>query len=301
MTRYEFSLVDVFADTPLTGSSLAVVHAGGDPDSDAVASVLGPAVAREFQQAETTFVLPPLTSQGSWRLRCWTAAGAEVFGAGHNAMGAWWRIAERGDVALTGARTTFWQEIGTQVLPLVVEAGAGGPEAVAMRQGEPVTGAIMRDTDALRRALGVEAGSVVGPPTVVSTGAAHLLVPIRDRRALDSLRVDSAALLPLLADVQAEGCYVYTTEPVDRRVASARFVNPTVGIIEDPATGTAAGPLAAHLVEHGLAPAGEDLVIVQGEAMGRPSQLTVRVDQEGVTISGRCVTVATGWLTLPEV
>ena len=127
-----------------------------------------------------------------------------------------------------------------------------------------------------------------------------MLVPIGDRVAVDRVRPDAPALLAILARAGAEGCYVFSLDP--RRpeaTAYARFFNPTAGIWEDPATGTAAGPLAAHLVNHGLAPAGRPMLIEQGTAMGRTSLIRAEVFMNRVRISGRGVVVASGELTLP--
>ena len=96
----------------------------------------------------------------------------------------------------------------------------------------------------------------------------------------------------------AEGCYAFSLDPrLAGAVAYARFFNPTVGISEDPATGTAAGPLAAHLLAHGLANPGQ-INVEQGTAMGRTSVIQVEVFDTTVKVSGRGVVVASGHLTL---
>jgi PhzF family phenazine biosynthesis protein len=98
--------------------------------------------------------------------------------------------------------------------------------------------------------------------------------------------------------VAAEGCYVFSLDP--RRSdadAYARFFNPTVGIIEDPATGTAAGPLAAHLVLQQLAQEGV-IRVEQGTAMGRTSLIHVEVRGDWVAIAGRAVVSGSGTLLL---
>jgi trans-2,3-dihydro-3-hydroxyanthranilate isomerase len=137
------------------------------------------------------------------------------------------------------------------------------------------------------------------PCQVVYAGAPHLMVPVRDRAAIDRIRPDAAALLAVLASAGGEGCYVFSLDPRQPgATAYARFFNPTVGLWEDPATGTAAGPLAAHLVAHGLVTPGAPIVIEQGTAMGRTSLIRVEVAAQRVTVSGRCVVVASGELRL---
>jgi predicted PhzF superfamily epimerase YddE/YHI9 len=216
-----FYFVDVFAIEPLTGNPAVVVDGGADETDE----VLG-RIAKEFNQSETTFVLPAMRPGADWRLRSFTPAGIEVFGVGH-----------------------------------------------------VVTGRV--------------------PCQVVSTGAAHLLVPVRDREAVDRLRPDSRALLSVLEAAGGEGCYVFSLDPRQAdAIAYARFFNPTVGIVEDPATGTAAGPLAAHLVAHGVARPGQPLRIEQGTAVGRTSVIQVEVHDDAVRVSGRAVIVASGTLFL---
>ncbi|TIP78547.1 MAG: PhzF family phenazine biosynthesis protein, partial [Mesorhizobium sp.] len=142
---------------------------------------------------------------------------------------------------------------------------------------------------ALAKALGLDAEEMaadVVPCQVVSTGAAHLLAPIRDREAVDRISPDAKQLIDLLNEVGGEGCYVFSLDPRQPgATAYARSFSPTVGISEDPATGTAAGPLAAHLVAHGLVQPGV-IKIEQGTAIGRTSIIEVDVDAGSVSVSG---------------
>jgi trans-2,3-dihydro-3-hydroxyanthranilate isomerase len=102
-----------------------------------------------------------------------------------------------------------------------------------------------------------------------------------------------------LRDVGGEGCYLYSLDPVEpTSTAYARFFNPTVGIVEDPATGTAAGPLACHLVAHGVVDDGSKVLIEQGHLIGRPSLIEIGVQGRRVTIAGACVIAAEGVLHL---
>src|SRR5262245_26669582 len=131
-----FAIVDVFSAEPLAGNPLAVVEGGA---SLPLASLQR--IAREFNQSETTFVLPPTRSEADWRLRSFTAAGAEVFGAGgHNTLGAWWWLAQAGKLALTGDETVFHQEIGDSVLPVVVARSGAELTNIVMNQEPPSFG-----------------------------------------------------------------------------------------------------------------------------------------------------------------
>ena len=298
-TSVPFVLVDVFADTPLTGNPLAVVA-----DAERLEEPVMPAVAREFNQSETTFVLPPTRPGATSRLRSFKPSGAEVIGAGHNALGAWWWLATAGRIELDAeGGAALAQEIGDRVLPVEVRGRNGRPEAIVMEQAPPEFGRTVTDRDELAGALGLEPGGHDllddVPAQVVSTGAAHLLGPLRGRAVVDRARPDAPRLAAALAQVGGQGCYVYCIDPVDpAAVAYARFFNPTVGIWEDPATGSAAGPLVSRLVAQGVVPDGAPVLVEQGHAMGRPSWIRVQVSGEQVRIGGACVVVAEGTLTV---
>jgi trans-2,3-dihydro-3-hydroxyanthranilate isomerase len=296
-TSVPFVLVDVFADTPLTGNPLAVVA-----DAERLEEPVMPAVAREFNQSETTFVLPPTRPGATSRLRSFTPAGAEVVGAGHNVLGAWWWLATAGRIELDAeGGAALAQEIGDRVLPVEVRGLNGRPEAIVIDQAPPEFGRTVIDRDELAGALGFERSAVFDdvPAQVVSTGAAHLLVPVRDRAVVDRARPDAPRLAAALAQVGGQGCYLYCLDPVDPAAAAyARFFNPTVGIWEDPATGSAAGPLVSRLVAQGVVPDGAPVLVEQGHAMGRPSRIRVQVSGERVRIGGAGVVVAEGTLTI---
>jgi trans-2,3-dihydro-3-hydroxyanthranilate isomerase len=294
-TSVPFALVDVFADAPLTGNPLAVVA-----DADRLQEPVMRAVAREFNQSETTFLLAPTRPEATRRLRSFSPAGAEVVGPGHNTLGAWWWLAAGGRIELEAeGRTALVQEIGGRVLPVQVTMRGGRPAAIVIHQAAPELGRTVNDRDELATALGLPAADLVEDATVVSTGAAHLLVPVRDRAVVDRVRPDAPRLAATLAAAGGQGCYVYCLDPVDpAAVAYARFFNPTVGISEDPATGSAAGPLASRLVAQGVVADGADVVVEQGHAMGRPSRIRVQVSGDQVRIGGACVVVAEGMLRL---
>ena len=297
-TSVPFFLVDVFADTPLTGNPLAVVA-----EAERIEESVMRSIAREFNQSETTFVLPPTRPEATWRLRSFTPAGAEVVGAGHNVLGAWWWLATSGRIELDAdGGAAVAQEFGDRVLPVQVSGRDGRPEAIVIEQAPPEFGRTVTARDELAAALGFERGAADVfddvPAQVVSTGAAHLLVPARDRAVVDRARPDGSRLAAALAQVGGQGCYLYCLDPVDpAAVAHARFFNPTVGIAEDPATGSAAGPLVSRLVALSVVPDGALVHVEQGHAVGRPSRIRVQVSGERVRIGGAAVVVAEGRLT----
>lgn len=289
-----FGLVDVFASQPLSGNPLAVV-----PDAAELDEATMRALAVEFNQSETTFVLPPTVPDARWWLRSFTPSGEEVTGAGHNALGAWWWLAANGQVDVGGPGQR--QQLGTRSLHIRVTGGTA-PERITMQQEPARIGEPLADRAELAEALGISQAQLDGAAStrVVSTGVAHLMVGVRDRQTLDALTPDPAALGRVLGAAGAQGCYVFTEDTVSPAAqAYARFFNPTVGIREDAATGSAAGPLAALLVgQDRVRSATTSVVIEQGFAMQRPSQLEVTVSKDGIELTGSCVIVGQGTLHL---
>lgn len=287
-----FALVDVFADRPLSGNPLAVV-----PDADWLDIEQMRRIARELNQVETTFLLAPSRADADRRLRSFTAAGAEVEGAGHNALGAWLWLAATG--ALDHEIVSTWsQQIGGDVLAVEITRDGDQDIVVTMDQSAPRFAPALVDRRPLLSALGLDEQDLdpTLPTQVVDTGAGHLLIAVANPGVLDRIVVDQHALGEVLRLAGGEGCYVYAAPPNSDDVqAYARFFNPTMGIVEDPATGTAAGPLAAALVRHGRVQPG-DVVIVQGQAIGRPSRLRVHVAGDRVRLSGSGIVSGQGTL-----
>jgi len=266
-------------------------------------------VAREFNQSETTFLLRPSRPGATVRLRSFTPAGAEVGGAGHNALGAWiWleaagRLSDAGSGPggreAAGPDGGLAQELAGRVLPVEVIRPPGKPAEVWLDQAPPQFGATVSDRSGLAAGLGLTETELGGPAQVVSTGAAHLLVPARDRTAVDRAAPDQARLAAVLRQAGGEGCYLYSLDPVSAEaVAYARFFNPTMGIAEDPATGSAAGPLAARLAAEDRIPRQATVVIEQGHALGRPSLIRVAVSAQRVRVGGSGLVVAEGTLAV---
>jgi len=283
-------LIDVFADAPLTGNPLAVVDCADELSEEQMRRIAG-----EFNQAETTFILQSTCADR--RLRSFTASGAEVFGAGHNALGAWLWLAEHGELGTLDDPRTFYQEIGSDVLPIKLEKVDGRVHG-RMRQARLRLLGPLEDTAPLAKALNLDPNDILSEPKPrpADTGAPHLMVRLRDAAAIDAAFPDAGKLLAVLKQAQAEGCYIYAFKADAPETAYARFFNPTVGLWEDAATGTAAGPLAAYLAGEGYLENNE-LAIEQGTKMGRRSVLRVRVTPEP-ELSGAGIVVLRGVIRL---
>lgn len=161
MVDKRFWWIDVFAQTPLTGNPLTLV-----PDADDVDERRMREITREFNQSETTFLVTPTEPGADYRLRSFTVAGAEVLGAGHNAMGAWIWLAEAG--LLDPERTEFAQQIGDDVLPVRIGRTDDGRALVSMRHAPTRFLHTEHATAAFAEALGLSSGAVApGRPAEV--------------------------------------------------------------------------------------------------------------------------------------
>lgn len=283
-------LIDVFADSPLSGNPLAVVE-----DADDLTVLQMKRIAGEFNQAETTFILQ--STRADRKLRSFTASGAEVVGAGHNALGAWLWLAGQGKLGPLDAPEVFHQEIGEEVLPITLTK-VGGRFFGHMRQAPLKLSPPLHDVTPLARALRLQEQDIMQtpPPRPAYTGVTHLLVRLRDTDTVDRAKPASEALFDVLHHAGAEGCYVFAQDTANPDRAYARFFNPTVGLWEDAATGTAAGPLAAYLAQQGMLPGGA-IAIEQGTKMGRRSILEIKLVPEP-ELSGSGVIVLRGTMTL---
>jgi trans-2,3-dihydro-3-hydroxyanthranilate isomerase len=296
---YDFLQLDVFTDRAFSGNPLAVFpEAGGLTDEEMQK------IAREMNLSETVFVLPSEEENALRRLRIFTPA-RELPMAGHPVVGTWNALAREGIVPVPE---------GVGVLPVDIEFKEGQPVQVVMTQGQFETQGEVAEAferAEIERALGLATEDIDEslPIEVVSTGFPILVVPVRTLSALSRCRVNAVLLSEAYTRAGASLCYAFTRETREGSPseAHARSFVPDAGIPEDPATGGAAGPLAAYLVNHdALAIEPDDGVyrfrIEQGDFMERPSRINVEVKGgrgaaiEHVRVGGTAVMVARGRL-----
>lgn len=305
MPTYSFIQCDVFTDQIFSGNPLAVF-----PDGNGLDDATMQKIAREMNLSETVFVLPPAdTTKALRRLRIFTPA-TELPMAGHPVVGTWNMLARLGVVVPppsgTG-RVTIHQELKLGILPVAIDFVDGAPVKVTMTQGTPQVGEPLPEAAACAQALGLtleDIGDAELPTVVASTGVPYLIVPVRHRAALSRIRINSAALTELIKRTDLHAIYAVTreTHSPEAFVSARMFADESLGVGEDPATGSAAGPLAATLVYYGLARPVNGLasfIIEQGIEMGRPSRIEAEVEGEAgavrvVRIGGAAVEVLTG-------
>ena len=311
---YRFVQLDVFTDQAFCGNPLAVF-----PEAEGLSDERMQQIAREMNLSETVFVLPPEDKNALRRLRIFTPMNELPF-AGHPVVGTWDCLAREGVVPLPengNGWTEVKQEVGVGVLPVAIEFKDGEAVRVVMTQGKfEIRGEIDdgQEQAEIARALGLAREDLDEslPIQAVSTGNPMLLVPVRSLADLGHCRPDLPLLDEILArsdfaEANATGWYVFTRETIEVGEARAHarfFVGMNIG--EDPATGSAAGPLGGYLVHHDAA--GVDptdgaykFVIEQGDFINRPSRIGVEVKGgpgkiEEVRVGGTSVVVARGEL-----
>jgi trans-2,3-dihydro-3-hydroxyanthranilate isomerase len=279
--RRRLTWLDVFTATPLTGNQLAVVH-----DADGLDEETMLAFARETRLSETTFVQSPAQHGADYRNRIFTMLGEIAF-AGHPSLGTAVAVARaRGET-----RARYIQETIAGLQPVEVELDGDRAHAT-MLQEPPAFGREPAPADVMAAAGLVAADAHPQlPPQVVSTGEPHLMAPLRDAAALRRAVPTRAALQALLEPLGALVLYLAVVD-LDAGSAEARgfFLDPA-GITEDPATGSAAGPLLAYLHERAGATA---LTIGQGGEIGRPSRIDCAWADDRPRVSGDVVALADG-------
>ncbi|MEV1065382.1 PhzF family phenazine biosynthesis protein [Streptomyces sp. NPDC050263] len=274
---HEYLLVDAFSREPLHGNPVAVFLDAADLRTDQMQRM-----AREMNLSETTFVLPPRQG-GDAHVRIFTPVNELPF-AGHPLLGT--------AVALGETRKQDRLRLETAMGVIPVELGDDdGAVTVRMRQPHPVWEPYEHAVELLA-ALGVSASTA--PVEVYRNGPRHVFVGLESVPALSALRPDHRAL-SRFPDMAAN---CFAGEGTRWRT---RMFSPAYGVVEDAATGSAAGPLAIHLARHGLARYGQALEIRQGVEMGRPSLMlaTARGDGghiESVHVGGHGVTAGRGTL-----
>jgi trans-2,3-dihydro-3-hydroxyanthranilate isomerase len=288
--EHRFYTLDVFTTTRFEGNPLAVITDGDGLSNDEMQ-----AIAREMNLSETVFVQKPTDDRALARLRIFTTQ-QELKLAGHPVVGTWFLLAELGVVPAQEGGVHVMQQTGAGILPVEIRFKDGRPQLVTMTQLEAKFAPARINKKALATALGLATKDLHPQlhPEYVSTGIFNLMVPLKNRAALDKIAMNTGALRKVLGK---NGTMAYCFAPGENGRAQCRGMLPWE-IYEDPATGSSAGSLGAYLVKHGKLATGHTLQILQGAEMGRPSHIEVQVSQSNKKliprVSGAAVTVFQG-------
>jgi len=294
MKTLDYYVLDVFTDTRYKGNQLSVVYIDEELDINEYHDI-----SREFGYSETSFVTYSIAEQ-IFKVRSFTQAKHEVAGAGHNLLGAVCLalLKKWGIFKHHGPQHRVM--IKDETIPLKITEKGGLPY-VGMKQS-PATIIKTVPADVIAAAVGLSIADIDlngWDINIVKTEVAHLMVPVKNSGLLKKAVSHKSLLKEASAKFGFEGCYLFTTDhPQADDLAEARFFNPGIGIDEDPATGTAAGPLAGYLEKLGYIKKDMDYRILQGQYVDQPSIIHVNVADDGIWVSGSSVIVMEGKLYL---
>jgi trans-2,3-dihydro-3-hydroxyanthranilate isomerase len=275
VATFRYVVCDVFTSEPLAGNQLAVFT-----DAREIPEEQLQRLAKELNLAETTFIYPPRAG-GHVYMRIFTPA-AELPFAGHPTLG-----------------TAFVLAAPLQLVEIKIETGRGtipvqlereGARIVFGRMAQPLPSVTLFGRAAeLLAALGVESQL---PVEIYNNGVPHIFVALGSEDEVAALRPDSQQL----SEFDAVGINCFAGDGLRWKT---RMFGPGLGIPEDPATGSAAGPLALHLARHGRIAFGDEIEITQGVEIGRRATLFARVEGtadavERIEVGGSAVVVARG-------
>lgn len=300
--RISIKQVDAFTDTPLNGNPAGVVlNAQGLTDQQMQA------IAREMAVPETAFILPASQPGADLRIR-WFSAETEVPLCGHATIASFHVMAEEGAYDMTEpGMYAFNLETKSGVLPVRVDKTVshadvffGLPMPEFLRAGQ-----FKLD---LMRILNMTLEEFDPRMQIVMTN--YLFVPVRRLHTIFSIKPNYFALAQFLTNRKLMGVCAFTTETIERKsTVHSRFFAPTVGINEDPVTGSTNGPLGVYLYEQGMLDdkvLGDSITIVgeQGDVMGRKGRVTIQLQLRGksvsaVAVGGRAITTLDGEMIIP--
>jgi trans-2,3-dihydro-3-hydroxyanthranilate isomerase len=289
---YRYRVVDVFTEQPLEGNALAVFT-----DASGLDDATMQKIARELNLSETTFVSPATRADCAANVRIFTPTNELVF-AGHPTIGTSFVLLDESVVPKNSERFALEEKVG----PVSIRVEPGERPLIWLTT-PPISYGRTFDRGLCARALGLESGDLLEiTPQLLSAGNPTIFIAVKDREVVDRAWLDLQGMALLKDEPQERVCvFVFTPTPGG---AYSRMFAPEYGIVEDPATGSSTGPLAAFMLRHGLmsGDSGARFVSEQGVKMGRRSflhiQLHGRQGADGIEVGGYVSPVAEATLRL---
>ena len=301
MRSYRYLHLDVFTNHLFGGNQLAVFL-----DGRGLTPAMMQAIAKEMSFSESTFVLPAEQRGTDVRMRIFTPA-EELPMAGHPTIGSTFALARSGVIGPERERFVFGLGIGP--VPVSLTWKKKELSFAWMTQPNPTFGDPIANPSGAAAALGLPPAAVSGtglPVQVVSCGVPFLFIPLATRRAVDSAVLDAQALAALYqsAGIEAHGVFLFSPQPGhDKATVYSRMFAPGLGVVEDPATGGASGPLGCYLLQTKTVGAKQaaSMLSLQGVKMGRPSHVHISIGTsggriDGVRVGGEAVVAGEGTL-----
>lgn len=294
----DYFVLDVFTDKSYKGNPLAVVFTEGKLKLSDYENI-----AREFGYSETSFVEYSKQNQ-LLQVRSFTPIGFEVDGAGHNLLGAVCAAMLKDPTLFPKQDSLQHVIMKTASIPIYISFNAENNLPVVKMLQKP---AVMGDSipaEQTAAALGLSLKDIGIPdfvPVLVQTEVAHAMVPVQTIEILNAIKPDNKLLIALSKQYNFEGfyCFAFTGEKKGTIVQS-RFFNPIIGIDEDAATGTAAGPLAGLFLHKKIIEKDRSYQILQGVKLNQPSLIEIAVKDNGILVGGTSVITMEGKIYIED-
>lgn len=284
-TALEYYVLDVFSNESYKGNPLSVVFTDGNLDLETYQNI-----SKEFGYSETSFVYYSKT-QKALNVRSFTPIGFEIDGAGHNLLGAvCGALLKKMPIFDEQDQNNRFVIMKNAPIPLTVSFDSETQYPIVQMHQKQAVIKHQIPTYKIAIALGLkiedlEVNMLV--PTVVQTEVSHTMVPIRNTQLLNDCIPDSKLLIEISKEHQFEGFYCFSISDENQdHVVEARFFNPIIGIEEDPATGTAAGPLIGFLTKNRYTQLNKEYKILQGVKLNQPSLIEVMNRQNDILVGG---------------
>jgi len=280
MPPHRYRVVDVFTKTPLEGNPLAVFPEGANIDDRTMQKI-----AKELNLSETVFILPPTRPDAAAKLRIFTPTYEMDF-AGHPTIGASFVILDERIVARDTPRFTLEENVG--LVPIRVEIPKEDARPRIWLTTPPIQYQQTFDRALCAKVLGLQLDDLLPPtPQVLTAGNPTIFIPLKNKEAVDRAWLDRSGAIELRGGDKRPLC-VFIFSPTAEGAYSRMFA-PEHGVVEDPATGSSTGPLAAYMMRTGLI-SSPTFVSEQGTKMGRRSLLHVEIrgheGENGIDVGG---------------
>ncbi|MCM0665602.1 PhzF family phenazine biosynthesis protein [Flavobacterium tyrosinilyticum] len=291
----EYYVLDVFSNESYKGNPLSVVFTDGNLKLETYQDI-----SREFRYSETSFVYYS-TREKSLVVRSFTPTGIEIDGAGHNLLGAVCGALLKGiPIFEEQNESEPFVIMNHSAIPLTVSFDLDNYSPVVQMHQKSAVIKNEIPTYRIAVALGLkiedlDVNSFV--PTIVKTEVAHTMVPIKNSQILNSFVPDNQLLIQISKEYNFEGFYCFApAEEGQDHIVETRFFNPIIGINEDPATGTAAGPLIGFLTQKKFTKPDKEYKILQGVKLKQPSMIEVMNRDEDILVGGSSIITMKGEL-----
>jgi len=276
-------LLDVFTDIPFTGNQLAVFPSADDLNTDQMRKL-----ANEINYSETTFILKSPDARADFDIRIFTPRSELPF-AGHPTLGTAYVLMNHLDTKLKG-KNSIKLRTKVGIIPLKTSDGN-----ILMRQNDPEFFNTFNDKDEIAALVGLKSGDISPdlPIEEVSTGNTILIIPVKNLSSIQKAQGVVDKITDFFSNNKSMAPYLFTleTENPGSRVHTRLFA-PHLGITEDPATGSAAGPLTAYLLKHNVFGWNFEIINEQGIEIGRPSIIMMKGNlndvQYNIEVGGKC-------------